>query len=567
MTIPPSLAWGAYLLLAVLLASLAADRMAPRTTFPARAASLLERRGAPLWAGGLCALYCGWLWGSLDAVPVAHDEAAYLLQAQTFARGAWTLPSPPLPEFFEQFHVFVEPVLATKYPPGHALALVPGVWLGLPGLLPVMLNGLAGGLLFAIARRISTPATALLAVFLWLASPSTAAYRATYFSQVTTSALLLLAWWALLRWSRTRHAGWLVTVVLAVAWCAITRPLTALAFALPIGAILAVEAWRSGRVRQLVLAGAAGVPIVALTFVYTAEVGGEPGATLYPLYTSTYMPFDRLGFTASHAEPSRPLPPDMRAFNRVITREAETYTFERLPQNLARRVSQLLRRSWGRAWLGMAPLFLVGLLVMNRQAAVGALSAVLVFFAYAFYFFGHASGWYLYFLEAQIVVIFLTAAGTVRVARFAMRGREGSDAAREVLLVGLLIALSVPLVGPQVLYGRAMAELWRAPTARFRELLERAPEPVLVFVRYGRTHNVNRSLVTNVPDLSQAKAVVARDRGGDNHRLQRHFPDRKPFLYDEASGRLVPMDPASGAGLEPPTRCLEGSSSSDGWCP
>src|SRR6266851_3338561 len=77
---------------------------------------------APIVAGVLTAFSIAWIWGGLHAVPASHDEAAYLLQARIFGTGHWTAPGRPLPEFFEQTHVFVTPVLASKYFPGHSLA-------------------------------------------------------------------------------------------------------------------------------------------------------------------------------------------------------------------------------------------------------------------------------------------------------------------------------------------------------------------------------------------------------------------------------------------------------------
>src|SRR4051794_41794552 len=92
-------------------------------------------------------------WRSFGEPGIVHDERAYLLQAEIFARGHWTAPPPPVAAFFEQMHVFVEPAVFAKYPPAHAMMLVPGIWLGMPGLMPALMAAVAGAPTFWVARR------------------------------------------------------------------------------------------------------------------------------------------------------------------------------------------------------------------------------------------------------------------------------------------------------------------------------------------------------------------------------------------------------------------------------
>ena len=49
-----------------------------------------------------------------EPVPRVHDEFSYLLMSETFASGHVVNPSPPLPQFFDTFHVLIHPVYASK---------------------------------------------------------------------------------------------------------------------------------------------------------------------------------------------------------------------------------------------------------------------------------------------------------------------------------------------------------------------------------------------------------------------------------------------------------------------
>src|SRR5204863_8287197 len=100
----------------------------------------LNARWTPIVVGALSGVLSLWLWGSLTRTPVMHDESAYLLQAELFARLRWTGVARPLPQFFEQLYVLVDGVLASKYRPRTSLLLAGGVLLGLPGLAVVVMD-------------------------------------------------------------------------------------------------------------------------------------------------------------------------------------------------------------------------------------------------------------------------------------------------------------------------------------------------------------------------------------------------------------------------------------------
>ncbi|HEX7937687.1 MAG TPA: hypothetical protein VF483_01775, partial [Gemmatimonadaceae bacterium] len=108
-----------------LIAALTASRLSAVSVLGARMSSWeapLRRRG-PLVVAIISIAVVWFTWDGIVPVPKVHDENSYLLQADIFARFRWTVPTPPIPDFWEQPHVQIEPAVASKYPPGHALLL------------------------------------------------------------------------------------------------------------------------------------------------------------------------------------------------------------------------------------------------------------------------------------------------------------------------------------------------------------------------------------------------------------------------------------------------------------
>jgi len=90
-------------------------RLSQRTAFSTAALAALSL--------GLILLLTAWRGAPRPAV---HDEFAYLLQADTFAHGRLTNPTPAAWEHFETMHVLMTPTYQAKYPPGQGLALALG---------------------------------------------------------------------------------------------------------------------------------------------------------------------------------------------------------------------------------------------------------------------------------------------------------------------------------------------------------------------------------------------------------------------------------------------------------
>ncbi len=131
----------------------------------------------------------------------------WVAPARNLAGGRWRGPTLQEPAAFEQMHVFGEPGVASKSPPFHSAVLVPGVWLSRPGLMPVVLSGVATGLFFALARNALGGWVALASTCLLMTSQPNLFWRSTYFSETTTSALWLGVVWCVLSGKAARDGG------------------------------------------------------------------------------------------------------------------------------------------------------------------------------------------------------------------------------------------------------------------------------------------------------------------------------------------------------------------------
>ena len=174
----------------------------------------------------------GW-YGGRGFTPVIHDEHAYLFQAKTFAAGKLSYPPPPNPEFFDAFHILTEHAYASKYPPGHAAALVPGVWLGFPMLVPLFLSVGSLVLLYYFIESVSNARDALITVVLFAVSPIQFEMSMSYFSHTSELFFLLLFALSLATSVIRAKISYLLLAGISLGMAFSIRPLTAVAFCLP----------------------------------------------------------------------------------------------------------------------------------------------------------------------------------------------------------------------------------------------------------------------------------------------------------------------------------------------
>ena len=508
----------------------------------------LSWRLFPIVVGAATALYMAWLWGGLDQVAVIHDEAAYLLQAKMYAGGHWTAPGVPLPEFFEQFHVLVTPKLTSKYFPGHAIMLVPGIWLGLPGLMPVLLLGVCGALLFDMAKRLTNPWIALLAWFLWITAPGVMDFEPGYLSETTTGAFWMLGWWALLRWTDDDRRVWLSVIAISIGMGFLTRPLTMLIYALPVGAVVLIRVARRRGWSELAIPFGIGFACLGVWCLWCQRTTGSALHTPWELYRREYIPDDTFGFGLTGEQPLRALNPDMQVFNeRFVQAMHQAYTRASVPSALWHRVVAIAANMWvSRAML--LALALVALITTSAAFWFAIGTSVLLILGYLSY--AHAPQWSVYYMEVQPVLAFATAVAWWRVVnliadrRLTWPLRSLSDVNSGTVFALVVSALLLmPYLTRMVVYTRVSKAHGQQYHRNFRDLLTLVPgNKIMVFIRYAPDHSPHNALVANAPDLEAARVWTVYDRGPENTKLMRLDRHRAAYLYDDEHGALIPLD-------------------------
>jgi hypothetical protein len=532
--------------LAITAAAIAIARAAasPRATALVRwIESVLQTRAMAVATGVATAAVVWWCWGSIHQVPFAHDERAYLLQASIFAARHWTAQSPPLPQFFEQMHVLVAPVVASKYPPGHSLLLAIGAWLGVPGLGPLVLSAIAGALVFVVSRRIAGPWVAVLTWFIWVTERANIVNRATYFSETTTAALWLLGWWALLEWRR-HHRWWAMAMLGACAgWGAITRPLTMLVFAVPAAAVVLADVYRRRAWYDIAPGLVAGAACLAIIPIWSTHTTGDWRVTPLTQYTREYIPWDHPGLGYDSTPPERALPADLRSLAGEYIDMHRAYSASAVAPALVARI-RTVGRDFLEGWRHCLAVFLiVGLLDITSEVVVGLATAGLLILAYLSY--AHFHDWTLYYVELLPVPAFLAARGIWKCVNRGSKERAG-------LAVVLLLIAGAPFSVTGLRAAREMRIERMNYAQRFSRQLDGLDTgKVLIFVRYGPHHITHHSLVGNVPDLATARAWIAYDRGAENRQLIALAPGRSAYLYDEETQTFSPM-PGSAVATPPP---------------
>lgn len=234
----------------------------------------------------------------LDVVPppAVHDEFAYLLQADTFARGRLTNPSPPHAEFFETIHVLVRPTYAAKFPPAQALTMAAAMRAGLDPIVGVVFTAAGGCAAVAwMLRGAMSGRWAAIGGLMAATHPLVLAWEQSRWGggvAMLGGALVGGATLRLLRHPRYRH-GFIFGLGAAV--LANSRPFEGLLLCGACAAAVGVAGVRNDRfavsplLRMLLPAAGVMIPIVAAMAYYNHRVTGDPLRLPYAEHARQYM--------------------------------------------------------------------------------------------------------------------------------------------------------------------------------------------------------------------------------------------------------------------------------------
>jgi 4-amino-4-deoxy-L-arabinose transferase-like glycosyltransferase len=177
-------------------------------------------------------------WDVFEQIPHVEDEAAYLFQAQVFALGRLSVPTPPYPSaYWSPFVLDYQGQRFGKYPPGYPLLLSLGVGLGAPWIVNALLGSLSLWLIAQLGREIYSPAAGLMAAGLGLTCPVFLAESSMLLSHATSLFFATLFLWAFARVLRDpagvsrRYAA---LAGLGMGYVMITRPFDAVGLGLPL---------------------------------------------------------------------------------------------------------------------------------------------------------------------------------------------------------------------------------------------------------------------------------------------------------------------------------------------
>ncbi len=506
----------------------------------------------PVAAGLATVSSAAFAWVVMERSTHIVDETAMLFQAKNLAAGRLWAPAPPMPEFFDaEFVIARPPKWYGKYFLGQSIALVPGVWIGMPWLVHPVLIGLAVWLTWMLGRELFNDKVARVAAVLMVLSPWRLYTGGVMMAHAGSLVMMLLLGVGLARVVRDPSRwGWALTAGVGLGLACNSRPLTVIGMGLPMAAAAAwAMPWRRLPART-VLAFAGSVAVFAVIFfAYNAALTGSPLKTPFGQWSAT----DRLGFGPDVGLEYWPEADKGHSLRRGLLRD--------LYFNLDALGSALL--GWGQ----VTPALLLAGAVASPWRKAAAATAAVVAGLIAVNVFHVSSGLLMgqprYWTEAMPMMMLLAAAGLTAI-RVVLPGwcrmldlpAPVRTARSGLWLASLAGAVAGWWIGHVPLIDMCRGFTFDRPTIR-RVVEATGLQNAVVFIRSGHYRTMARDHTPDYyndgfklmdPDLDRNPVIYARDLGpGRNAELLKHFPGRTAWWVNptrQEEMELIPLDQA-----------------------
>jgi hypothetical protein len=469
-----------------------------------------------------------------DFAPWYSDDFSYLLQMRMLASGKLWLPAHPLATFFESNHIFVTPVYASMYFPGAAMLYVPAVWLHLPiWVLPVIVAAAVVGMTYRVIAEAVDGVAGLGVAVMLIALPWYRTIGLMPGSRIPVTLFGMIGIWAWMRWRKNFSWKWAMVIGGAMGWAAITRPLDALCFAVPIGAGMLFDLRKCRTLRTWITTTAcviaAAVPFLAVQLVFNHGVTGRWLRTPFSEYASRDYPQTEYGFHGfdPNVRPSTNLPQKLRMYETWVV----PYLREHRPDNIVRTWMSDRFPKIGAStlphplfWI-LVPIGWLGLTTTARRVLIGVVPCFVI--GYVFYPF---------FLEPYALMIAPIIATCVMLGMDSLRGvwpRWGTFITTFLTLSIVSLTIAQLPEFNRFIRDQEFASPFRKLDAQLAGL-----GPSLVFIDGSHPACTKLMAVYNLetPWPDDARVIRANDLGNRNVELIQYFASRSPrrrvYRYD-----------------------------------
>ena len=220
-----------------------------------------------------------------DNYPFCSDEYNYLYQAKMFASGhLWVNADQKAHDLFENYMILSNGKLFSKYPPGFSLLLLPGVKLGITGLINPLISTITLIFLYLLCAEFVGSFFSILAVSLVAANIYFLGYGASYFSQPASLCLTSMALFFFQRFRSSKRELFLIFSMSALSFHFLVRPLDALC----LWAAISFGILMSGRPKKSLLYCLLPIAGVLILLCYNRALAGQWSIAPYSVFSSDF---------------------------------------------------------------------------------------------------------------------------------------------------------------------------------------------------------------------------------------------------------------------------------------